>query len=96
MRILVISVLSFFVWRARYAGAQKIKATKTYVDEYVRQILIPISTEVLQQNKTYIMGVINRYGNDKIFIKGSNLIITYDSRDTSEKNVEIYQEERKT
>ena len=39
MRILVISVLSFFVWRARYAGAQKIKATKTAATMYFIMIM---------------------------------------------------------
>lgn len=70
---------------------KRVWATKTYTDEYVTQIFVPLSDEALQQHKVDIMGIIRRYGNDKVRAKWSNLIITYDSRDTSEKNVELYQ-----
>lgn len=70
---------------------KKTRATKTFTDEYITQFFIPISDETLQQHKVDIMGIIRRYWNDKVRAKWNNLIITYDSRDTSERNVELWQ-----
>jgi hypothetical protein len=37
------------------------------------------------------MWIIRRYWNDKVRAKWNNLIITYDSRDKSERNIELWQ-----
>lgn len=70
---------------------KKTRATKTYTDENITQFFIPISDETLQQHKVDIMGIIRRYWNEKVRAMWNNLVITYDSRDKSERNIELWQ-----
>lgn len=72
---------------------ERIQASRDIVEYdgwYINRFIIPIPDELFQKHKVNIMWIIRKYSNKRVQKIWSNLVIKYNSADTSDINTELY------